>query len=985
MKKNAMVAAVMALTCCMSATVCGNETWWDEEQKVSWRWTMTSESQQRILVYLCDRDRDEGTPTKEITLPLYVMNTANGTMLEVGRFSDYLFRYGPGHTNADGLESVVIPDASVLDTGTFKSCTDLKSVTFLGTIPIGLDFESVFAGTPYLAGLREANGNDLVENARELAGAVGSATDNNYLASPRDFDEDGYEPLMGFASWLVGTKWYKWTAPATATAWFDTYGSDFNTVLGVYEMDYDEQQTPKVRAVKGENGDYNGVSSRVSFSAEQNKTYYICVGGEQAEVDGLSSSRGNIVLNWRTGTPVKLTLVTGLTGKNKKAITMTAYVPKAKAAGALPTPKRTGYLFQGWFTKVTGGTRVLPTSKFNKATTLYAHWMIRSYRLSVKADDETKEGCKSVTGGGNYVHGKKVTITATANAGYKFGMWMAPEYEPTDTEFKNYYTLCRKNAAAAVTVYGRNMWYEAYFVAEADDYMDLAVEDDSGTPDLATTWYAEDTKSISIYLVAESKTYPTVTTTKLPAGATFKLAEDYTADAGEIERRDARYRFSVPNTTKLAPGKHTVTVTAKNRWGQTATKILVVYGPNKTAANAWLPGIRTSANEPYRMQVGLTPTLGDTLGIATAAGCKITKIAGLPAGLTWDAKKQKFTGAPTKAGTYTLTFTVTKVVNKKTQTKTSSITVEVEPLPDGLVGTFNGYTLIRRQIPDNMANVPPEQLPEEYAMGVLCADSKPVTVTVASSGKVTAKVGSSSFTGGTLTFVPGEIDPAAPAASPDTYESDLRRKVTLDAKKKIIRQEDVHLSINPSADKFAASITPDFSRHYWYEGKSGGTPTYDPFGAITAKLNRFGFDDDWQAVARTVANAADTGTVTLYAWAKESDPKLLELTQDLDQPPNGYAPVLDAQPQGDHSKLFVTVDSATGVATLSGTLGGTSMSGTAVLSPEIDNDRVGAEAYAAYARFFTGGFVIEVKYPLEASATTVGFTVGRITGRGWQK
>ena len=260
-----------------------------------------------------------------------------------------------------------------------------------------------------------------------------------------------------------------------------------------------------------------------------------------------------------------------------------------------------------------------------------------------------------------------------------------------------------------------------------------------------------------------------------------------------------------------------------------------------------------------------------------------------------------------------------------------------------------------------------------------------MTVTVASNGKVTAKVGSSSFTGGTLTFVPGEIDPAAPAASPDTYESDLRRKVTLDAKKKIIRQEDVHLSINPSADKFAASITPDFSRHYWYEGKSGGKPTYDPFGAITAKLNRFGLDDDWQAVARAAANAADTEKLTLYAWAKESDPKLLELTQDLDQPPNGYVPVLDAQPQGDHSKLFVTVDSDTGVATLSGSLGGTAVSGTAILSPEIDNERVGAVTYAAYARFFTGGFVIEVKYALEASATTVGFTVERITGRGWQK
>ena len=986
MKKNAMVVAVMALGC--SLTACGFDINWEDPEPGGLRWNGTCAGEESDGVLLKGFTGD--CPQSLLIPPLVenVRETNEGVTTNVYAVEELGNEFCRNKAN---LKSVIVPaTVECINDGAFSGCMALEDVTFQGPVP-DVDFKAAFADTPYIAKLDAGNANNLFENARELDGASGTATDDNYLATPNegfpeDDEDEAFDPLRGFAGWLVGSKWYKWTALATTTVWFDTFGSDFNTVLGVYEMDFDEQQTPKVQAVKGENDDYNGLTSLVSFKAEAGKTYYVCVGGDWSASDGLCQPRGNIVLNWRTGAPVKLTLVTGLTGKNKKRVTMTAFVPKGKAAGALPTLTRTGYVFQGWFTKATGGTRVTPFTKFSKATTLYARWTIRSYRLLVKAEDETAEGCKSVSGGGSYKHGTSVKIAAVAKTDYKFGCWMTPEeYTPTSAEFKNYYALRRKNQTASVTVLGRNMQYEASFVAEGDDYMNLILEDDVGVPDLTPLWYAEQTNSISIYLVADSKTYPTVTTTKLPSGVTFKLAEDYTAAYDNIARRDARYRFSVPNTSKLAPGKHTVTVTAKNRWGMTATKSFVVYGKNKTAANAWLPGIRTSANEPYRMQVGLTPTLGDTLGIATAAGCKITKIAGLPAGLTWNAKKQKFTGAPTKAGTYTLTFTVTKVVNKKTQTKTSSITVEVEPLPDGLAGTFNGYTLIRRQIPDDMANVPPEQLPEEYARGVLCADSKPVTVTVASSGKVTAKVGASSFTGGTLTFVPGEIDPAAPAASPDAYESDLRRKVTLDAKKKIIRQEDVHLSINPSADKFAASITPDFSRHYWYEGKSGGTPTYDPFGAITAKLNRFGFDDDWQAVARTVANVSDTGSVTLYAWAKESDPKFLEFTTDPTFPPSGYAPVLDAQPQGAHSQLFLTVDSATGVVTLSGTLGGTSMSGTAVLSPEIDNDRVGAVAYAAYARFFTGGFVIEVKYLLEASATTVGFTVERIKGRGWQK
>lgn len=44
--------------------------------------------------------------------------------------------------------------------------------------------------------------------------------------------------------------------------------------------------------------------------------------------------------------------------------------------GKLPTPTRKGYKFLGWFTKKSGGTQILPTSKvkITKTTTLYAHW-----------------------------------------------------------------------------------------------------------------------------------------------------------------------------------------------------------------------------------------------------------------------------------------------------------------------------------------------------------------------------------------------------------------------------------------------------------------------------------------------------------------------------------------------------------------------------------------------------------------------------------
>ena len=46
--------------------------------------------------------------------------------------------------------------------------------------------------------------------------------------------------------------------------------------------------------------------------------------------------------------------------------------------GALPTPTRTGWIFEGWFTSATGGSRVIAEDPFtgSAAVTLYAHWSI---------------------------------------------------------------------------------------------------------------------------------------------------------------------------------------------------------------------------------------------------------------------------------------------------------------------------------------------------------------------------------------------------------------------------------------------------------------------------------------------------------------------------------------------------------------------------------------------------------------------------------
>ena len=62
-------------------------------------------------------------------------------------------------------------------------------------------------------------------------------------------------------------------------------------------------------------------------------------------------------------------------------------------------------------------------------------------------------------------------------------------------------------------------------------------------------------------------------------------------------------------------------------------------------------------------------------------------VAGLPAGLKYDAKLGEITGVPTKAGFYTVTATV----RSGRESSVSTFTVEVVAMPEWAVGTFVGF------------------------------------------------------------------------------------------------------------------------------------------------------------------------------------------------------------------------------------------------------------------------------------------------------
>ena len=87
------------------------------------------------------------------------------------------------------------------------------------------------------------------------------------------------------------------------------------------------------------------------------------------------------------------------------------------ASATVTATANTGYRFQRWSGACTGTGACQVTMEVNRAVT--AHF-VRQYVLTASA---VPSGGGSVSGGGTYDAGRSVTLTATANTGYRFERW----------------------------------------------------------------------------------------------------------------------------------------------------------------------------------------------------------------------------------------------------------------------------------------------------------------------------------------------------------------------------------------------------------------------------------------------------------------------------------------------------------------------------------------------------------------------------------
>lgn len=99
-------------------------------------------------------------------------------------------------------------------------------------------------------------------------------------------------------------------------------------------------------------------------------------------------------------------------------------VTYGKTYGTLPTPTRMGYTFDGWYTELTGGTKIVSSTMVGSSagSTLYAHWKANQYTVTFDPNGGTvSTTSKTVTYGETYASPK--ALPEPTYPGHTFDGW----------------------------------------------------------------------------------------------------------------------------------------------------------------------------------------------------------------------------------------------------------------------------------------------------------------------------------------------------------------------------------------------------------------------------------------------------------------------------------------------------------------------------------------------------------------------------------
>jgi uncharacterized protein (TIGR02145 family)/uncharacterized repeat protein (TIGR02543 family) len=113
---------------------------------------------------------------------------------------------------------------------------------------------------------------------------------------------------------------------------------------------------------------------------------------------------------------------------------------------SLPTPVRSGYTFNGWYTATTGGTVVTTATAFNANTIIYAQW---THTVTFNANSGTVNPTSATTG----ADGRLTSLPTPTRTGYLFVGWYTASTGGTDVTANTVFSANATIYARWVTIY----------------------------------------------------------------------------------------------------------------------------------------------------------------------------------------------------------------------------------------------------------------------------------------------------------------------------------------------------------------------------------------------------------------------------------------------------------------------------------------------------------------------------------------------------
>ena len=261
-----------------------------------------------------------------------------------------------------------------------------------------------------------------------------------------------------------------------------------------------------------------------------------------------------------------------------------------KTYGTLPTPTRTGYDFDGWYTRQSSGIKVDKNTSVgtNPPTTLYAHWKGKTYTVSLYANGGTV-GMKSRTA--TYGSEYPALPAPTRTGGYTFDGWYTQKTggtkvddNTTVTTAANHTLYAHWHLNPAIAPYDVKLEMDATGVYGEHIYRHVSY---SSTDDHTkeTTWYACDENGNNGTLLTDENGKPT--SPKTPTAGVHYYYVLVTAT-----RKDNGLQASTKsNVVCVTVTKATPTITTK----PTAAELDLVKG-NTLAASALTGGTAKNHN-----------------------------------------------------------------------------------------------------------------------------------------------------------------------------------------------------------------------------------------------------------------------------------------------------------------------------------------------------------------------------------------------------